>query len=71
LVEYAVDNPQILVPPTQGAEAMSFIDPTGGKIWDALGKAGDLVEIEGISAAEALAQAQEEAQAALDEALSD
>jgi multiple sugar transport system substrate-binding protein len=71
LVEFAVDNPQILVPPTQGAEAMSFIDPTGGKIWDALGKAADLVEIEGVPAAEALAQAQEEAQAALDEALSD
>jgi multiple sugar transport system substrate-binding protein len=50
---------------------MSFIDPTGGKIWDALEKAADLVEIEGVPAAEALAQAQEEAQAALDEALSD
>jgi multiple sugar transport system substrate-binding protein len=67
LKEYAVEHPQILVPPTQGAEAQAFTDPTGGKIWDALGKAADLVEIEGVSAAEALAQAQEEAQAALDE----
>jgi multiple sugar transport system substrate-binding protein len=69
LKEYAVENPQILVPPTQGAEAQAFIDPTGGKIWDALGKAADLVEIEGVSAAEALSQAQKEAQAALDEHL--
>ena len=67
LAEYAVDHPQILIPPTQGATAISFTDPTGGKIWDALSKAADLVEIEGIPAAEALAQAQEEAQAALDE----
>ena len=41
-------------------------DPTGGKIADALSIAADKVEIEGISAKEALDEAQKTAQEALD-----
>ncbi|HIC88326.1 MAG TPA: ABC transporter substrate-binding protein [Anaerolineae bacterium] len=68
LKDYAVDHPQILVPPTQAAQAQPpFLDPTGGKIVDALSKAADKVEIENVPAAEALAEAKAEAQAALDE----
>ena len=41
-------------------------DPTGGKVMDALSIAADKVEIEGISAKEALDEAQKTAQKALD-----
>lgn len=41
-------------------------DPTGGKIFDALTIAADKVEIEGISAKEALDEAAATAQKALD-----
>ena len=44
-------------------------DPTNGAVKDALKIAADKVEIEGISAQEALDEAQAAAQAALDEAL--
>lgn len=44
-----------------------FIDPTGGKILDALTIATDKVELENISALEALTEAKETAQKALDE----
>ena len=64
---YAKDHPQILVPITQAKTASSvFVDPTGGKIVDALKKAADKVEIENVPAATALKAAQVEAQAALD-----
>ena len=70
LQEAAKDRPAILIPPTQLKLASpEFIDPTNGKISDALSKAADKVEIEGMPAAEALNAAAEEAQAALDQAL--
>ncbi|WP_310603943.1 extracellular solute-binding protein [Anaerosporobacter sp.] len=65
--KYVEENPQALVPLQQASHG-SIIpeDPTGGKILDALTIAADKVEIEGISAQEALDEAQETAQAALD-----
>ncbi|MDO4546758.1 MAG: ABC transporter substrate-binding protein [Clostridia bacterium] len=65
---YAEANPQILVPLNQAATigAPYVLDPTGNEIYDALNYACDLVEIEGIDAAEALEEATEEAQRALD-----
>jgi len=65
--EFAKQNPQILVPLKQAETATApFIDPTGGKILDALSIAADKVEIEGIPAQQALAEAKKEAQKALD-----
>lgn len=67
---FAEENPQILVPIKQAETASApFIDPTGGKILDALAKAADKVEIEGIPANEALKEAKEEAQRELDKVL--
>lgn len=67
---YCKENPQALVPLAQASHASVLPeDPTGGKIWDALEIAADKVEIEGISAKEALDEAQKTAQAALDEVL--
>lgn len=65
---YAAENPQVLVPLTQAATigAPYILDPTGNEIYDALDYACDLVEIEGIPAQEALDEAAEEAQKALD-----
>lgn len=69
---YCEENPQALVPLQQaGHGSILPEDPTGGKIWDALTVAADKVEIEGISAKEALDEAQATAQAALDEALAE
>lgn len=69
--EFATKNPQALVPFQQAmVSSPEFIDPTGGKILDALSKAADKVEIENVPAATALQQAQKDAQAALDKALS-
>lgn len=66
--EFSEKNPQILVPLQQAQTATPpFVDPTGGKIYDALSKAADKVEIQGISAEQALKEAKEEAQRALDE----
>ncbi len=64
-------NPQALVPLQQAAAIgiPPILDPTGNNIFDALQIACDLVEIEGIPAQEALDEAQETAQAALDKAL--
>lgn len=57
------ENPQALVPTAQAAHASkAFIDPTGGKISDALKKAADKVELENVSAKEALDEAQKVAQ---------
>ncbi|MDP4145807.1 MAG: ABC transporter substrate-binding protein [Bacillota bacterium] len=65
--EFASTHPQALVPLKQANTASpSFIDPTGGKIYDALKKAADKVEIENVPAAQALKDAKKEAQAALD-----
>lgn len=64
---YAEENPQILVPLKQAQAATApFVDPTGGKILDALSVAADKVEIEGIAADVALKEAKETAQKALD-----
>lgn len=69
---YCEENPQALVPLQQaGHGSILPEDPTGGKIWDALKIAADKVEIEGISAKEALDEAQATAQAALDEVLAE
>ncbi len=65
--DYAEGNPQILVPLQQAMHGSILPeDPTGGKILDALTIAADKVEIEGISAKEALDEAAATAQKALD-----
>ena len=65
--DYVKKNPQALVPTTQAAHATKvFIDPTDGKITDALKNAADKVEIENVPAKEALDEAQKIAQEALD-----
>lgn len=65
---YTEENPQALVPLAQAMHASPDpIDPTGGKIFDALSIAADKVEIENVPAADALNEAAETAQAALDE----
>ena len=64
---YTEENPQALVPFTQAMHGSVLpVDPTGGKIYDALDIAADKVEIENISAKEALDEAQEAAQKALE-----
>ncbi len=64
---YAEENPQVLVPLAQASHGSApLYDPTGGKIIDALVIAADKVELENISAKEALDEAQITAQAALD-----
>lgn len=64
---YVEKNPQALVPFTQSTHASIMPeDPTGGKILDALDIACDKVEIEGVSAKEALDEAQKTAQEALE-----
>lgn len=66
-VAYSESHPQILVPLQQATHASApFIDPTGGKIYDALNIAADKVEIENVPAAEALKEAKETAQRELD-----
>lgn len=60
-------NPQALVPFRQSQHGSVLPeDPTGGKVYDALELAADKVEIEGISAQQALDEAQKTAQKALD-----
>jgi len=54
---------------TMRIHSVQFIDPAGGKIFDALKKAADQVEIQNVSASQALNDAQKEAQAALIEVL--
>ncbi|KTD83735.1 ABC transporter substrate-binding protein [Paenibacillus etheri] len=66
-VSFSESNPQIKVPLMQASHGSApFQDPTGGKINDALTIAADQVQIENIPAAQALKEAQETAQAALD-----
>jgi multiple sugar transport system substrate-binding protein len=65
---YTAERPQALVPLRQAEIARkSFMDFTGGKINTAVQDACELVQIENIPAARALAEAQRIAQAALDE----
>lgn len=67
---FVEENPQALVPLTQAETASTiFLDPTGGLILQALDDATDMVQIQGIPAAEALGQAAKIAQEALDRAL--
>ena len=64
---YTDENPHALVPLQQAMHGTSsLIDPTGGKILDALKIAADQVELENVPAQEALDAAQETAQEALD-----
>lgn len=64
---YAEQNPQSTVPLQQAAHASApFMDPTGGKINDALSIAADKVQISNIPASEALKEAKEIAQRELD-----
>lgn len=64
---FSEQNPQIKVPLIQAQSASSaFIDPTGGKIDDALKIAADKVQIENVPAADALKEAQKKAQEELD-----
>lgn len=68
---YVEENPQAAVPFAQASHGSVYpYDPTNGAVIDALRIAADKVEIDGISAQEALDEAQKMAQAALDEALS-
>ncbi|GBF73537.1 ABC transporter substrate-binding protein [Paenibacillus sp. 598K] len=65
---YSEANPQSKVPLLQASQAsMPFIDPTGGKITDALTIAADKLQIENIPAETVLREAQATAQAALDQ----
>ncbi|MBJ6362152.1 ABC transporter substrate-binding protein [Paenibacillus sp. MAHUQ-46] len=64
---FSESNPQISVPLRQASHGSEpFSDPTGGKINDALRIAADKVQIENISAAEALKAAKVIAQKELD-----
>ncbi len=66
-MDYVKKNPQAAVPAAQAIHATKvFIDPTDGKIIDALKNAADKVEIENVSAKEALDQAQKIAQEAVE-----
>lgn len=67
---YVEENPQAAVPLAQANHGSVYpVDPTNGKVIDALNTAADKVEIDGVSAQDALDEAQKTAQAALDEAL--
>ncbi|MBR2562218.1 MAG: extracellular solute-binding protein [Eubacterium sp.] len=64
------ENPVAGVLLAQAEHVSSYpVDPTGGKILDELNIAAQAVELEGVSAQEALDEAQANAQVALDEAL--
>lgn len=61
------DHPQAAVPFKQAEHASLYpVDPTNGQVYDALKIAADKVEIDNVSAKEALDEAQKTAQAALD-----
>ncbi|MDR2359848.1 MAG: ABC transporter substrate-binding protein [Oscillospiraceae bacterium] len=65
---YTDANPHALVPMSQALHSRVLpVDPTGNLVYYALTIAADKVEIENFSAQEALDEAQEAAQAALDE----
>ncbi len=65
--DHVAKNPQAAFPTSQAVHASAaFVDPTDGKIYDALKIVADKVEIENVSAKEALDEAQKTAQKALD-----
>jgi len=65
--QFVEDNPYNAIPYEQAQTAsVDFVDPTGGKIIDAIAIATDKVELQNIPAAEALAEAKEVAQKELD-----
>jgi multiple sugar transport system substrate-binding protein len=65
---YTDENPHALVPFRQALHSSVLpLDPTGDQVYYALSVAADKVEIENVSAQEALDEAQAAAQAALDE----
>lgn len=65
---YVKEHPEITVPLQQSQHASVLpIDPTGGKIYDALKIAADQVELENIPAEEALSEAQKKAEEAMRE----
>ncbi|WP_422139604.1 extracellular solute-binding protein [Endozoicomonas sp. ALC020] len=60
-------NPQALIPLKQASSASpDFLDPTNGKIMDALRVAADQIQIQNVPAEKALKQAAKKAQRALD-----
>ncbi|WP_249872375.1 ABC transporter substrate-binding protein [Oceanobacillus saliphilus] len=62
------ENPYASVPYQQAQTGSpDFVDPTGGKIFDAISIAVDKVELQNVPAAEALTEAKVNAQQALDE----
>lgn len=64
---FLADNPAYAVPFEQAQFGLpDFIDPTNGKIMDALAIAADEVELQNIDAKTALTKAQKAAQEALD-----
>lgn len=66
-VAFSEKNPQINIPLQQASHGSKpFLDPTGGKINDALKIAADKVQISNVPAAEALKEAKETAQKELD-----
>jgi len=66
--QHVEENPYAGIPYQQALHASpEFIDPTGGLITDALAIAADKVELENISAQDALNEAAEVAQQALDD----
>ena len=70
--DYVRRNPYARIPLSQSVHASVFpVDPTGGVVRDALKLAANRVEIEGLSARDALNEAQRTAQRALDAALAE
>ncbi|MEN1968821.1 ABC transporter substrate-binding protein [Lentibacillus sp. N15] len=66
--EFVKENPYAGVPYEQAQTASpEFVDPTGGKILDALSIATDKIELQNVPAEEALKAAKKDAQQALDE----
>ncbi|AXI10296.1 ABC transporter substrate-binding protein [Oceanobacillus zhaokaii] len=66
--QFIEENPYAAVPYEQAQTGIPyFVDPTGGKIRDAISIAADKVELQNVPAEEALKEAKETAQAALDE----
>ncbi|MEZ8278981.1 extracellular solute-binding protein [Vibrio splendidus] len=66
---FTKDNPQALIPLKQATTATKdFLDPTNGKIMDALKVAADQIQIQNVPADKALKQAAKKAQRALDRA---
>ena len=65
---YVSENPQVIAAIDAINSAVKYyVDPTGGYVDSALGDLADKIEIENYDVIQALTEAQEEAQAALDE----